>query len=130
MLTLSLTEIRDRAQAFANSWAGETRENAEAKSFWDGFFQVFGRNRREVASFEDPVKKITGTGKNFIDLLWNGNGAFVGDTMQLGLATNATTYMQYYLGVGYEYEPFTFGVKFKYLNGIADFSTSSSNTTE
>ncbi len=72
MLTLSLAEIRDRAQAFAKTWAGETREHAEAKSFWDGFFQVFGRTRREVASFEDPVKKITGTGKNFIDLLWKG----------------------------------------------------------
>lgn len=72
MLTLSLAEIRDRAQVFAKSWAGETREHAEAKSFWDGFFQVFGRTRREVASFEDPVKKITGTGKNFIDLLWKG----------------------------------------------------------
>jgi hypothetical protein len=72
MLTLSLTEIRDRAQAFATSWAGETREHAEAKSFWDGFFNVFGRSRREVASFEDPVKKITGPGKNFIDLLWKG----------------------------------------------------------
>jgi hypothetical protein len=72
MLTLSLAEIRDRAQAFATSWAGETREHAEAKSFWDGFFNVFGRSRREVASFEDPVKKITGPGKNFIDLLWKG----------------------------------------------------------
>jgi hypothetical protein len=72
MLTLSLAEIRDRAQAFATKWAGETREHAEAKSFWDGFFDVFGRSRREVASFEDPVKKITGPGKNFIDLLWKG----------------------------------------------------------
>jgi hypothetical protein len=72
MLTLSLAEIRDRAQAFAKTWAGETREHAEAKSFWDGFFQVFGRTRREVASFEDPVKKITGSGKNYIDLLWKG----------------------------------------------------------
>jgi hypothetical protein len=72
MLTLSLREIRDRAQAFASAWAGETREHAEAKSFWDGFFNVFGRSRREVASFEDPVKKITGSGKNFIDLLWKG----------------------------------------------------------
>ena len=72
MVTLSLTEIRDRAQAFASGWAGETREHAEAKSFWDGFFNVFGRSRREVASFEDPVKKITGPGKNFIDLLWKG----------------------------------------------------------
>jgi hypothetical protein len=72
MITLSLTEIRDRAQVFATEWKGETRENAEAKSFWDGFFNVFGRTRREVASFEDPVKKLEGVGKHFIDLLWKG----------------------------------------------------------
>ncbi|MBK1815748.1 class I SAM-dependent DNA methyltransferase [Luteolibacter yonseiensis] len=72
MLTLSLAEIRNRAQKFANEWQGETREHAEAKSFWDGFFQVFGRTRREVASFEDPVKKLEGQGKHFIDLLWKG----------------------------------------------------------
>ena len=64
---------------------------------------------------------------DFFDLLWNGNGAFVGDTMQLGLAVNAATYMQYYLGVGYEFDAFTVGAKFKYLNGIADFSTQSSD---
>lgn len=72
MLTLSLTEIRDRAQAFAKEWADETSERAEAQTFWNEFFQVFGRTRREIASFEDPVKKITGKGKNRIDLLWKG----------------------------------------------------------
>lgn len=72
MLTLSLAEIRNRAQKFANEWEGETREHAEAKSFWDGFFTVFGRTRRELASFEDPVKKLEGKGKHFIDLLWKG----------------------------------------------------------
>jgi len=72
MLTLSLTEIRDRAQAFANTYKKETKENSEAQSFWNDFFTVFGRTRREVASFEDPVKKIAKDGKNRIDLLWKG----------------------------------------------------------
>lgn len=49
----------------------EKSENAEAKSFWDGFFNVFGISRKRVASFEAPVKK----GKiqsGFIDLFWKG----------------------------------------------------------
>jgi hypothetical protein len=49
----------------------ECSEDAEAKSFWDGFFNVFGITRRRVASFEAPVKKDDGHG-GFIDLLWRG----------------------------------------------------------
>ncbi|MEK7991491.1 MAG: DNA methyltransferase, partial [Thiotrichaceae bacterium] len=69
--TLLTKEIRNRAHAFVKEWQGETREHAEAKSFWDDFFQVFGVHRRRIASFEQAVKK--GTGKQgFIDLLWKG----------------------------------------------------------
>lgn len=68
---LSLNEIRTRAFAFASEWAEEASEDAEAKSFWDAFFEVFGVNRRRVATFETPVKKATGEG-GFIDLLWRG----------------------------------------------------------
>jgi hypothetical protein len=68
---LSWNEIRDRALAFSREWAEESSEDAEAKSFWDGFFSVFGITRRRVASFEAPVKKGDGLG-GFIDLLWKG----------------------------------------------------------
>jgi len=44
--------------AFSQEWASESREEAEAKSFWDGFFQVFGISRRRVATFEKLVKKL------------------------------------------------------------------------
>ena len=70
-MPLSLNEIRDRALAFSKEWADESSEEAEAKSFWDGFFKVFGVTRRRVASFEEPVKKGDGKG-GFIDLLWRG----------------------------------------------------------
>ncbi len=70
-MPLSLNEIRDRAYAFAKEYANDSSEDAEAKSFWDGFFNVFGVARRRVASFEVPVKKATGDG-GFIDLLWKG----------------------------------------------------------
>ncbi|NOQ76603.1 MAG: class I SAM-dependent DNA methyltransferase, partial [Methylococcaceae bacterium] len=70
-MPLSRKEIKNRAYAFAKEWKGETKENAEAKPFWEAFFQVFGITRKRVASFEEPVKKL-GTKTGFIDLLWKG----------------------------------------------------------
>lgn len=70
-MPLSWNEIRNRAFAFAAEWKDESSEHAEAKSFWDDFFNVFGISRRRVASFEQHIKK--GDGKaGFIDLLWKG----------------------------------------------------------
>ena len=70
-MPLSWNEIRHNAIRFAKEWAGETREEAEGKSFWDEFFSVFGLRRRTVASFEEPVKNIRGQ-YSFIDLFWPG----------------------------------------------------------
>ena len=70
-MPLSWNEIRHNAIRFANEWAGETREEAEGKSFWDDFFTVFGIRRRLVATFEEPVKNIRGQ-YGFIDLFWPG----------------------------------------------------------
>jgi hypothetical protein len=71
MPPLSWNEIKDRALAFSREWAKESSEDAEAKSFWDAFFNVFGVTRRRLASFEQPVKQPSGhTG--YIDLLWKG----------------------------------------------------------
>ncbi len=68
---LNQEEIKNNAIAFAKEWAKETNENAEAKTFWDEFFNVFGIPRRRVATFEKPVKKLDGK-QGFIDLLWKG----------------------------------------------------------
>ena len=70
-MPLSWNEIRSNALAFSREWADESSEDAEAKSFWDAFFAVFGVPRRRVASFEKPVKKSDGKG-GYIDLLWKG----------------------------------------------------------
>src|SRR3989344_9197273 len=68
---ISLNEIRNRAVTFSHEWERECNEDAEAKSFWDGFFEVFGVPRRRVASFEYFVKKQSGA-QGFIDVLWKG----------------------------------------------------------
>ncbi len=70
-MPLSWNEIKTRAQNFSQEWANESREEAEAKSFWDDFFQVFGISRRRVATFEKLVKKLDNK-PGFIDLLWKG----------------------------------------------------------
>lgn len=70
-MALSWNEIRKRAIEFSKEWEAESREHAEAKSFWDDFFNVFGISRRRVASFEEPVKKLS-TSQGFIDLFWKG----------------------------------------------------------
>jgi hypothetical protein len=68
-IPISWNEIRQHAVAFAKEWAGVSREDADAKTFWDEFFKVFGIKRRTVASFEEPVKKLSGQW-GYIDLFW------------------------------------------------------------
>jgi hypothetical protein len=70
-MPISWNEIKGRALAFSKDWADSSREDADAKSFWDGFFYVFGISRKRVASFEEPVKKL-GEKRGFIDLFWKG----------------------------------------------------------
>ncbi len=57
-MPLSWNEIKSRALAFSKEWEQECAEDAEAKSFWDGFFKIFDISRKRVASFEEPVKKL------------------------------------------------------------------------
>ena len=70
-MPLSWNEIKSRAITFSKEWEFEESEKSEAKSFWDGFFQVFGISRKHIATFEEPVKKL-GNKQGFIDLLWKG----------------------------------------------------------
>lgn len=71
MSQISWNEIKSRAVTFSKRWADEVSEDAEAKTFIDDFFNVFGVERKRVASFEQKVKKIDGK-DGFIDMLWKG----------------------------------------------------------
>ena len=71
-MALSWNEIKYRAISFSNEWAGTSNEEAEAKSFIEAFFEVFGISRRRVATFEHRVKKLD-EHDGYIDLLWKGN---------------------------------------------------------
>lgn len=71
MNRLSFNEIRARAAVFAENWKSAHYERGETQSFYNDFFSVFGVQRRKVASFEEPVKKLGGA-QGFIDLFWPG----------------------------------------------------------
>jgi len=71
MPALSWNEIRQNAIQFSREWKGSRDERAEAQTFWNEFFQVFGIRRRTVAAFEEPVKSIKNT-HHRIDLFWKG----------------------------------------------------------
>lgn len=70
-MVLSLNEMRRRAFLFVHEWKGEEHERAEAQTFWNEFFEVFGISRRRVASFDKPAIKLDGE-TGFIDLFWKG----------------------------------------------------------
>ena len=70
-MPLSWNEIRHRAIAFSKEWTGVKREQAEKQTFWNEFFNVFGVPRRAVASFEEPIRNLSGD-YGYIDLFWPG----------------------------------------------------------
>src|SRR5438477_10860898 len=70
-MPLPWNEIRDRAIAFSREWQGEKSERAEAQTFWNEFFSVFGIPRRRVATFEEPIKRL-GAKRGRIDAFWKG----------------------------------------------------------
>jgi hypothetical protein len=72
LVTLDKAEIRQRARAFAKSWAGVSSEKSDKQPFWDDFFAVFGVQRRQVATYE-AIAKRSSTGRHgWVDLLLPG----------------------------------------------------------
>lgn len=97
-MPISWNEIRSRAVAFSKEWADEASEDAEAKTFWDAFFNVFGITRRRVASFETPVTKTDGKG-GYIDLLWRGKLLVEHKSRGKDLNRAATQALDYFAGL-------------------------------
>ncbi len=66
---LSETEIKQRARKFSQKHKSDSHEEGDKQTFYNDFFEIFGRTRRTVAVFEAPVK--TPDGKTiFMDLFW------------------------------------------------------------
>lgn len=71
-MALNWNEIKDRAVRFSKDWEDTTSEDAEAKSFLDAFFEVFGIPRKKIGTFEHRIKKLD-EGDGYIDMLWKGH---------------------------------------------------------
>jgi len=69
-MPLSWNEISSNALAFSKDWSGAVRERSESQTFWNEFFEVFGLKRRLYATFEEPVKRLSGNW-GFIDVFWS-----------------------------------------------------------
>ncbi len=70
-MRLSWNEIRTRAGKFAHEWADAAYEKGETQSFYNEFFEIFGKRRRDVARYEERVELLDNT-SGFIDLFWPG----------------------------------------------------------
>ena len=70
-MRLSWNEVRTRAAAFAEDWKDAAYEKGETQSFYNEFFEVFGKRRREVARYEQHVSRLDNR-SGFIDLFWPG----------------------------------------------------------
>ena len=68
-MRLSWNEVRARAAAFAEDWKDAAYEKGETQSFYNEFFEVFGKRRSDVARFEQHVSKLDNR-SGFIDLFW------------------------------------------------------------
>ena len=70
-MRLSWNEVRARAVTFVEDWKDAAYEKGETQSFYNEFFEVFGKRRREVARYEQHVSKLDNR-SGFIDLFWPG----------------------------------------------------------
>jgi len=74
-MSISWNEIKTRAAAFVNEWndkAQTAREEADAQSFENDFFHIFGVERSRVAIFEQKVR-LDDDARGYIDLFWKGH---------------------------------------------------------
>ncbi|MGZ4848174.1 MAG: DNA methyltransferase [Halobacteriota archaeon] len=70
-MMLSWVEITERALSFAHEWQDAKDEHAQAQTFWNEFFSIFGVPLRRVAVFEKQVALLGGK-RGSIDLFWKG----------------------------------------------------------
>ena len=74
-MSISWNEIKPRAAQFVNEWkekAPAAREEADAQTFENDFFRIFGVERSQVAVFEHKVK-LDDDARGYIDLFWKGH---------------------------------------------------------
>ncbi len=103
---------------------------------------MHARMRADLLTFHMRLKKlhITVSGAQHIDgslafpsdllnFAWNGNRAYVGDTLQLSPSGKLNMYMEAAVGAAWDFGKFTVGAKYRQLLGQAYFETTRANAT-
>lgn len=97
-MPLGWNEIRARAARFAEQHKDAHYEKGETQSFYNDFFEVFGRRRRDVAIYEEKVKKLNNK-DGFIDLFWPGQLLVEQKSAGRSLDKARTQATDYFLGL-------------------------------
>lgn len=70
-MVLPISEMRRRAEHFVEEFKEVSDERSFAQQYWRDFFNIFGIHWKDVAVFEQNVKKFDGN-TGFIDCFWKG----------------------------------------------------------
>ena len=90
------SEIRARAAAFSEKHREARYEKGETQTFYNDFFEVFGINRRQVATYEKRVQNFTRDKQGFIDLFWPATLIVEQKSTGLDLKKASTQALDYY----------------------------------
>lgn len=71
-MRLQWSEIRAKAAVFSENFKNAKRERGETQTFYNAFFECFGVNLRQVATYEARVRNLPMEKQGFIDLFWPG----------------------------------------------------------
>ncbi len=103
-MPLSWNEIRARAARFAEEWKDAHYEKGQTQTFYNEFFEVFGRRRRDVAIYEEKVKKLNNA-QGFIDLFWPGQLLIEQKSAGRSLESARTQATDYFLSLKEQEKP-------------------------
>lgn len=67
--------------------------------------------------------------KSLPELLWNGNGPYIGQTLQIGLQADVSSWNEWSAGISREFGKLTLGVRAKLLTGMSSLITDPAHPT-
>jgi hypothetical protein len=72
-----------------------------------------------LGGFNFRTKADAGVPSDLLELIYRGNGQYIGKTLQIGPSLDVLSFSELYLGFQKSWGPLTFGLKAKSLSGIA-----------
>ncbi len=103
-MRLGWDEIKRRAKAFSDDWADAHYEKGETQPFYEQFFLIFGVKRKQVATYEQRVKLLSGK-HGFMDLFWPKTLLIEQKSAKLDLNKAGVQAMDYIDGIRAEDQP-------------------------